>query len=194
MNTKPNSFAEITIRAFVSLLFCLVIGYVLYTSLIFNRYSGLFSIPVYGIIGSIFFYTLRVNIKNALSALLVLIVMNSALITHATRLAYLMRDLSIISALSAAIYIFYRFFYNKNQNERWLEPLILSALVATFSLIATLILVLANNAMNAVTFRWLYSVTKLYFIIGLGIGLGMILTEEQYRNTIRKYLLKLFRP
>jgi hypothetical protein len=160
----------------------------LYRSLIFNRHSGVFSIPAYGLIGSMFFYTLRKNMRNAFTVLLVLTVMNSALITHATRILYLVRDLMIISALSSAIFLFYRSFYNKNPKERWLEPLILSALVATFSLIATGVLVLLNNALSTITFRWIFSITKLYFLIGLGIGLGILLTEEQYRKTIRKFL------
>jgi hypothetical protein len=130
---------------------------------------------------------MRVNSKNAFAALLVLFVMDSAFITHATRLMYLLRDLIIIGALSAAIYFFYQYFYNKNPKERWLEPLILSALVATFSLIATFILVLINNTLNIVTFQWIYYIAKLYFLIGLGIGIGIILTEESYSEKILLY-------
>jgi hypothetical protein len=43
-----------------------------------------YSISVYGLISSIFFFPLRVNIKNAFAVLLVLFMMNSAFITHAT--------------------------------------------------------------------------------------------------------------
>jgi hypothetical protein len=170
-----------------------VIGYIFYQSRIFNHRASVFSIPVYGLIGSIFFYSLRVNVKNALATLLVLFVMNSALITHATRLTYLLRDLFIIGTLSAAIYFFYQYFYNKNPKERWLEPLILSALVATFALVATSILVIINKAINTVTFQWIYYIAKLYFLIGLGIGIGIILTEEPYSKKILLYFRNFFR-
>ena len=136
---------------------------------------------------------MHINIQNAFAALLVLIVMNSAFITHATSLTYLLRDLIIICALSAAIYFFHQYFYNKSQKGRWLEPLILSALVATFSLVATFILVLINYTLNIVTFQWIYYIAKLYFLIGLGIGIGILLTEEPYSEKILLYFRNFFR-
>jgi hypothetical protein len=135
---------------------------------------------------------MRINIKNTFAALLVLFVIDSAFITHATRLTYLLRDLFCIGALIVAIYIFYQFFYNKSQYERWLEPLILSALVATFTLVATLILVIINNELNVVTLQWVYYIAKLYFLIGLGIGVGIILTEEPYSDKILMYFRNFF--
>ncbi|MGD0035969.1 MAG: hypothetical protein ABSC53_01600, partial [Bacteroidota bacterium] len=93
----------------------------------------------------------------------------------------------------AAIYIFYHFFYNKSQNERWLEPLILSALVATFTLVSTTILVIINKGLNVVTLQWVYYIAKLYFLIGLGIGIGIILTEEPYSEKILMYFRNFFK-
>jgi len=162
----------------------MVIGYIFYQSRIFNHHANTFSIPVEGLVGSIFFYSLRINIKNAFAALLVLFVIDSAFISHTTRLTYLLWDLFYIGALIVAIYTFYQFFYNKSQNERWLEPLILSALVATFTLVAALILVIINNSLNVVTLQWIYYIAKIYFLIGLGIGIGIILTEEPYSDKI----------
>jgi hypothetical protein len=193
MNAKSNYITEIAIRTLVSFICCLLIGYIFYQSRIFNRFANASSIPVFGFIGSIFFYSMRVNIKNAFAVLLVLFVMNSAFITHATRLPYLLRDLFNIGALSAAIYIFHQYFYNKSQKERWLEPLILSALVATFTLAVTFILVIMNKVVNVVTFYWIYSIAKLYFLIGLGIGIGIMLSEEPYSDKIRAYFINFFR-
>ena len=192
MSAKPNYLTEIVIRSLISLVCCMVIGYIFYQSRIFNRHANTFSIPVEGLVGSIFFYSMHINIKNAFAALLVLFVIDSAFITHATRLTYLLRDLFCIGALIVAIYIFYQFFYNKSQYERWLEPLILSALVATFTLVATLILVIINNPLNVVTLQWVYYIAKLYFLIGLGIGVGIILTEEPYSDKILMYFRNFF--
>lgn len=192
MSAKPNYPTEIVIRPLISLICCMAIGYVFYQSLIFNRHAGAFSFPVYGLVGSIFFYSMRINIKNAFAALLILFVINSAFITHATRLVYLLRDLFSIGALSAAIYIFHQHFYNKNQKERWLEPLILSVLIATFILVATLILAIINKVLNVVTLQWIYYIAKLYFLIGLGIGIGIILTEEPYSEKILMYFRNFF--
>jgi hypothetical protein len=192
MSAKPNYITEVVVRSFISLICCMVIGYIFYESRIFNRHASTFSILVYGLIGSIFFYTMRIDIKNAFAALLVLFVIDSAFITHATRLSYLLRDIFCIGALSTAIYTFYQYFYNKSKNERWLEPLILSALVAVFALVATLILVIINRGLNVVTFQWIYYITKLYFLIGLGIGIGIILTEEPYLDKILMYFRNFF--
>lgn len=192
MSAKPNCIVEIVIRSLISFLCCIMIGYIFYPSQIFNRYASAFSVPVYGLIGSIFFYSIRVNIKNAFAALLVLFVIDSAFITHATRLTYLLRDLFSIGALSAAIYIFYQYFYNKSQKERWLEPLILSALFTVFTLAAALISVIINKVFNLITLQWIYYIAKLYFLIGLGIGVGIILTEEPYSVKILMYFRNFF--
>jgi hypothetical protein len=192
MSAKPNYLTEVVVRSFISLICCMVIGYIFYKSQIFNRHAGAFSILVYGLIGSIFFYTMRIDIRNAFAALLVLFVIDSAFITHATRFSYLLRDLFCIGALSAAIYTFYQYFYSKSQNERWLEPLILSALVAAFTLVATLILIVISRGLNVVTFQWIYYIAKLYFLIGLGIGIGIILTEEPYLDKILMYFRNFF--
>jgi hypothetical protein len=170
-----------------------VIGYIFYRSQIFNRYTGAFSFLIYGFIGSLFFYLLRVNINDALAALVVLSIMNSAFITHATRVVYLLRDFIMIGAFSSAIFIFYQYFYSKSQKDRWLEPLILSAVVAMFSLVATFLLVLIHNAVSIVTLYWIYSIARLYFLIGLGIGVGIIVSEEPYSGKIRGYFLNFFR-
>jgi O-antigen/teichoic acid export membrane protein len=135
---------------------------------------------------------MRVNIKNAFAVLLVLFVMDSAFIAHATRFTYILRDIFCVGALSAAIYIFYQYFYNKSQKERWLEPLILSALVAMFILAATLILVIINKALSVITFQWIYYIAKLYFLIGLGIGIGIMLTEEPYADKLLMYFRNFF--
>jgi hypothetical protein len=170
-----------------------VIGYIFYRSQIFNRHTAAFSFLVYGFIGSLFFYLLRVKITDALAALVVLYAMNSAFITHATRLAYLLRDFVMIAAFSYAIFIFYHYFYSKSQKDRWLEPLILAAVIATFSLVATFILILLHHAMSIVTLYWIYTIARLYFLLGLGLGIGIIVSEEPYSGKIRAYVLNFFR-
>jgi hypothetical protein len=187
MSVQANPITEIIIRSLVSVLCCLAVGSIFYQSLIFNYHAGAFSVPMFGFIGSVFFYSLRVNIKNAFAVLLVLFVMDSALITHATKLTFLLRDLFYIGALSAAIFIFFKYFYNKNEKERWLEPLILSTLVAVFILGAAFLSLIIFNALRAISLPWIYNIAKLYFLIGLGIGIGITVTEEPYSRRILQY-------
>ncbi len=82
MIIKSNYLDEIVIRTIVTIVCCLAIGYIFFQSQIFNYRLVTFMIPVYGSIGAIFFYSLRVNTRNAFAALLVLIVINSGFITH----------------------------------------------------------------------------------------------------------------
>jgi hypothetical protein len=82
----------------------MAIGYIFYRSQIFNRHTAAFSFLVYGFIGSLFFYLPCVKINDTLAALVVLSIMNSAFITHATRLACLLRDVVMIGAFSSAIF------------------------------------------------------------------------------------------
>jgi hypothetical protein len=190
MNTKPKYIIEIVIRSIVSLICCLVIGYIFYQSQIFNRHASAFSFPVCGVVGSIFFYTLRINIRNAFAVFLVLFIATSALVTHSTRLIFLLRDILYYGAFASAIFIFFQYFYGKSIKDRWMEPLILSVLVAVIILFAFFLTMSINKAFGALTLSFVFFVAKLYFLIGLGMGVGIVITEEPYRSRI----LKFFKP
>ena len=56
----------------------------------------------------------------------------------------------------------------------------------------TLILIVISKCLNVVTVQWIYYIAKLYFLIGLGIGIGIILTEEPYLDKILMYFRNFF--
>ena len=187
MNATQKQVGDIAIRSCISILCCAVVGYIFYQERIFNRHIPTFTILVYGIIGSIFFQILRVNVRNAWAAFLLLFIANTALITHSTRIAYLVRDVFYCGALALALVLFFRIFYHKGTKDRWTEPLILAALLSVFTLVALSILMILHKALHNLTFIYLYTTAKLYFLTGLGLGMGIILTEDPYRTRILKF-------
>ena len=40
--------------------------------------------------------------------------------------------------------------------------------------------------------QWIYHIAEIYFLIGLGIGIGIILTGEPYSDKIRKNFLNIY--
>jgi hypothetical protein len=193
MKTISQHVKEIILRTCISFLCCMAFGYLFFQSNIFSRHTGTFMILTDGFIGSVFFYTLRFNRKDALTVLLILFVMETAFISRVTMPLYLLRNFLHTGSIAIAIYIFFRVFYGKNRNEKWIEPLILAALVTVGALTATLLLTVINNVIHAITFPWIFSMAKLYFLIGLGIGCGITISEDPYRTRIWDWF-RTFKP
>lgn len=188
LNARPNHFTEIAFRSLVSVFFCLLFGYIFFQLEIFNRHAGAFSIPVFGLIGSVFFYTLLVDTKNAYAALIVMLFMNSALLTHATMLTYLLRDVLIVGAVAAAMVLYHKYFYGKYSDKRWREPLVLAVLVAILVLIVAIISLVMFGVTRVLSVYWIFYILRLYFLIGLGTGCGIIATEDPYASRIRTWM------
>jgi hypothetical protein len=139
---------------------------------------------MFGIIGSVFFYTLRINRRNAFAVLLVLFVVQFGLLLRHIQLAMLLRDVIYFSTLATALYIFFVSFYTKTVRYRNLQPLVLATLFAIAFAIATLALALLDFVMfHSLRSNLFYAIetnAKYEFLVGLGIGLGVLLLDNGY--------------
>lgn len=183
MESTQSIIKEIAFRTFISILCCTILGFIFWKGSVFYRYHSAFQFIAYGTMGSIFFYTLRFGVKNALAALLIALVVLSFLVMESRGL-YFVRDLSVAITMSSSLYIYFTIFHNRTKLSKLTEPFILAMLFSISNLILYLIL-------DSITFKipitlaWVYQVTKHFFLIGLGIGIGIILTEEPYLKKIR---------
>ena len=183
METTQSIIKEIVFRTFVSVLCCTILGYLFWKGLVFYRYHSAFQFIAYGTMGSVFFYTLRFSVKNAFAALLLALVVFSFLVIESRGL-YTLRDSLVAIAMASTIYVYFTTFHNRTKLSKLTEPLILAMLFSISNFIIFL-LIDAIVYKIPITLAWVYEVTKHFFLIGLGIGIGIILTEEPYSEKIR---------
>lgn len=180
----PNMLKEIVLRTLVSVLFCVVFGYMFWQGAVFNRYHTAFQYIAFGAIGSIFFYSLRYGLRNAIAMLFVLAVINSTLVARSHGL-FIVRDACYTIAMASTICLYFSLFHNRDGGKKLLEPLILAALFSIGNFFALLLLMVVNDHWQGITVFWVYEVFRDWFLIGLGIGIGIIVTENQYSANIR---------
>jgi len=184
MRSDAAIVATVLGRSLVSITCCFIVGLIVFQGSVFNSFFWRSQLIMFGIIGSVFFYTLRINRRNAFAVMLVLYVLKFGLIFRQTQPTMLLRDFVFFATLAAALYIFFVSFYTKTVRYRNLQPLVLATIFAIAFPIATLVLGLLDEAL----FQPLtYSLTegmllnaKYEFLVGLGIGLGILLLDNGY--------------
>ena len=134
-----------------------------------------------GLTDGIIFSTLRVaSIRNSL-AIVFLIVLAHVVLNRPIFWVYALRDALFVLGLSAALFVFLRYFFEHYRGQRVGRPLILSSLVAIAYTFVTVILDLAFlfsggaptlNLAQAVYFNLAQG-----FLLGIGLGAGIELSE-----------------
>ncbi|MBF8296410.1 MAG: hypothetical protein HW389_2955 [Bacteroidetes bacterium] len=196
MRSNAAIVATVLGRSLVSIACCFVVGLIVFQWRVFHPYFLTSQFIMFGIVGSVFFYTLRVNRRNAFAVLLVLFVVQVGLLFRDLRSAILLRDFIFFATLAAALYIFFIGFYMKTVRYRNLQPLVLATLFAIAFSIATLILGLLDETffrpLASSLFEAILTNAKYEFLVGLGIGLGILLLDNGYvhrAGELTKHLL-----
>jgi hypothetical protein len=175
---------DVAFRTFVSVFFCATFAYIFFSEAIFNhRHSAFLSIAI-GTIGSLFFYALRFGLRNALTVLLCVSLIFTFLIMRSWGL-YTLRNFLVIITSVSVIYLYFKVFYSQSKWQKLLEPLILAMLFAVGNLFIFTVMVLIVSGKVVFSFRWVFEVMEQFFLIGLGVGIGVIITEEPYSKIIR---------
>lgn len=184
MRSDAAIVATVLGRSLVSIACCFVIGLIVFQWRVFNPYFWTSQLITFGIIGSVFFYTLRVNRRNAFAVLLVLFVVQFGLLFRHIQFATLLRDFIFFVTLAAALYVFFVGFYVKTVRFRNLQPLVLATLFAIAFSIATLVLGLLDETffhpLVSSLSEAILTNAKYEFLVGLGIGLGILLLDNGY--------------
>lgn len=184
MRSDAAIVATVLGRSLVSIACCFVVGLIVFQWRVFNLYFWTSQLIMFGIIGSVFFYTLRINRRNAFAVLLVLFVVQFGLLFRHIQPAMLVRDVIYFTTLGAVLYVFFISFYTKTVRYRNLQPLVLATLFAIGFAIATLALGFLDSVLfHPLRSNLLYAIetnTKYEFLVGLGIGLGVLLLDNGY--------------
>ena len=188
MTRSGNVIREIAFRSFISILFCTLFGYIFWKGSVLNRHHTASEYIVFGGIGSVFFQSLRYNPRNAFAALFVLSLTVPVVIMRETGV-YFVRDVLVAIASGSALYLYFSNFYDREKSRKFTEPLVLAVLFAVCNFAVFLSLVLIEGREKMITLFWAYEVIKQWFLIGLGIGIGIILTERPYAERIRLWFL-----
>ena len=193
MSLNPTISREILFRSMISLLCCMMIGFMRYGVSIFNVYDHRFAIIAFGFIGSMFFFALvKLEIRHALFILFVLFFANSILLTKSFQHKYLYGDLLSVGTLAAAIYLFYCFVYLRSRLTNIFSPLILGVLVGLTAFGERIIYSLLFRRPVWFTFDFssilaILHGTAVEFFVGLGIGVGILVTSFSVINKSLKF-------
>jgi hypothetical protein len=169
-------------KSLVTALVGLLAGIIIYGLPVFDIHRTTFQFVSTGILGSLFFFTLRqAGMRHALLVLFLFYVIMTGLLTNGYRHGMLLRDAVYVAAVGITLFLFSSRIYRKDQPHQWISPIILGALMGAVMLVATLLLALGRQLPGDVrlinVFRGIGPVVVMNFIIGLGLGTGIIVSE-----------------
>ena len=177
---------EITLRSCVSVLWCAGFGYVFWQESIFNPYHTVFRYIEFGIIGSVFFHTLRLRgLRDAVPVLIVIYILVFIFVKR-VRGIYFMADMLTMIFTAVAIYLFCVAFYDRAKSRRFAEPLVLGVLLAVGAILSGLVFMFVADIKISITLYQVYQLARDWFLVGLGIGIGIVLTEEPYATKCKR--------
>jgi hypothetical protein len=189
LRTNTNVVSDIVCKSLVSVCFCLILGVALYQSFLFSVSYSSFQIVLYGIIGSLFFFSLQINVRNSFALLLAMFVLQCGLLSRPSHWQWLIREATFTAAVAGSLYVYYNSFYRRTAQLRTIHPLVLGTIfVLAFSL-ATVIVGLMEWQAISFLGRRLCSAVQVNavngFVIGLGIGLGILTIDNGYLTLAR---------
>jgi hypothetical protein len=195
MRSDAAIVATVLGRSLVSIVCCFVVGLIVFQGRVFNSFFWTSQLLMFAVIGSVFFYSLRINRRNAFAVMLVMFVIQFGLILGQFQWIMFLRDFVFFATLAAALYIFFISFYTRTVRYRNLQPLVLATIFAIAFSIATLVL----GFLDAALFHPLrYSLAeamllnaKYEFLVGLGIGLGILMLDNGYVRKAGELLKRL---
>jgi hypothetical protein len=169
-------------KSFVTALVCLLAGIIIYGLRVFDIHRPTFQFVSTGILGSLFFFTLRqAGVRHAFLVLLLFYVIMTGLLTNGYRHGMLLHDAVYVAAVGIALFLFSSRIYHRDDPHQWISPIILGALMGAVMLLATLLLALGGHLPGDVpllsVFRGIGPVVIMNFVIGLGLGTGIIMCE-----------------
>jgi hypothetical protein len=186
MGLTRKDFYMLLPKVGVSLVICLAIGFIVWQSNVFHWYSAAFRFVMFGIIGSTFFLILRLDRRDAWTFLLVASAINTVLITRTAKWPSVFAYILFTIAIAVAVYLYSSYFYRRNVRKWYLELFIIAILFAIGSVIVDTILNISNGTLFDFPLKnWLGGVWY-FFLMGLGIGLSILFTDEPLWSRLRK--------
>jgi len=188
MGLTRKDFDLMLPKVIFALLVCLLIGFIVWQSDVFHWYSAAFRFVMFGFIGYTFFLILRLDQRNAWAFLIVASLINAVLITGTAKWPSIFAYIIFTIAIAGAVYIYSTSFYCKDTRKRYLEPFILAFLFAIGSVIVDTILNISIRSNFDFTLKNWWGGIWYFFLMGLGIGLSILFTDEPLWSRFRKLI------
>jgi hypothetical protein len=165
-------FITVMIFTILGSITCLLMGIIFFGFEIFEIRSTLFQFVVYGIIGSISFILFHLKrYRDAIFILVLLYLFEIIGLGFKYPLTHTLGYLSVIISM----YIYSKYFFTQTQTIKYSRPLILASIFAILFVIVVLVLTFYYQAGQG---KFLpFKNMPVGFLIGLGLGLGIELSE-----------------
>lgn len=189
-----NSMYEQKVKKFILTTVFAALGAVAVGFLFLRQNIFEFRLPAFvflseGLTGGIIFSTLRASsIRNSL-AVVFLLVLTHVVLNRPIFWVYALQDALFVVGLSAALFVFLRYFFERYCEQRVGRPLILSSLVAIAYAFITGILdftfLLSRGAPTLNLAQAVYFILAQGFLLGIGLGVGIELSEIVDKKNLR---------
>ena len=178
MSTKEK--IKFLLHIIIPVIICIIPGCILYPGYIFKPYLSTFQIITTAFMGSVFLASLKITgMKNSIGLLIILMVLNSMLLTKPMESGNVTRDLFHYAALFLSLYFFFRVIYLKTPPA--LYPLYMTIIfAAVFFAVITILSLLKSIKMGAPLTYYLSTAAYPALVdamIGFCLGLGTFIVD-----------------
>jgi len=173
--TSPKSNpAGFFLTIFLGIAGSILVGFLLYGGRIFDSHLPHFQFVAFGIIGAVFYATLKyISLRAALVALLMLYIMQ-VITAGSTTFDWLLRDFVYVGGIGFAVHNFAAFTERELRGWRFGKFLALGLIMAiAYAAITSILCILTRTCIGAALFPSLIK----GFLIGGGLGLGLEIAE-----------------
>ncbi len=170
-------------KSFIATLITLLSGIIVYGFDVFEIHRPTFQFISTGILGSLFFFTLRnVGIRHALLVLVVSFVIMTGFLTRGYQHGLLLRDALYVAAVGATLFLYSTRVHRRDTPRQWLSPIILGGMLGAVMLLARILLALAmpsiGQARAAVFFPHIWPDIIMNIVVGIGLGTGIVACDS----------------
>jgi hypothetical protein len=190
MGKKTRMILRILFNSGIAVICTLLLGLLFTGWDVFIYRNTTYEFVACGILGSTFFFSLGESVADSLALLFLLFVAQCVLITKSFRSTFFAHDIAFFILVSVAIYFHFTYIHKPRRLNKILEPLVLAALMALAFLAALFSLHLMHGVVLSLEQLKdvILPVMQNGFLIGFGIGLGILFVEmnalEKIRNRI----------
>ncbi len=173
---------SVLVKTVITTLVCLLAGIIVYGFGVFEIHRPTFQFISTGILGSLFFFTMReAGIRHAVLVLFFFFIVMTGFLTEGYRHGLLLRDAVYVAAVGIALFLYSTRIHRRDQRRQWLFPIILGALLGAVMLLATLFLALITPQVREMHAPGLlpriWPVAAMNFVVGIGLGTGIAVCD-----------------
>lgn len=181
---------EIALITLFGLLGSMLIGFIFFTTNIFNPHFTSFQFMSFGLFGSLFYCMFEFkNTKEQILLFLIVFILNIIIFTgKAISLAYLVGGFFFLAALFLAVKFYFQFLKRNSTLKYYLRCLALAFMYGITNSICGFLAFIINTKGNFPSVEYLIMIARFGVLIGAGIGLGI---DFYFQN--RKHLFNLLK-